>query len=100
MGWMPELGQCVTCGAELRDAWWAPTWDGLTCADDRREGGIRLTPATIAEIRRIFRSRLPELAEEFWTPYRAAAPLEFALGLLERNLNRRIRSGAALRNVV
>lgn len=96
MGWMPELGHCVVCGVELEEAWWSATADGVTCVDDRRPGSVRLVASTIAEVRRMFRTAISELATEPWPAGRAALPLQFGLGLLERNLNRRIRSAAVL----
>lgn len=97
MGWMPELGRCVVCGQELRDdMWWSPTADGVSCADDRRPGSVRLGAGTVAEVRRVFRSSVVELAAETWDASRAEPPLQLGLALLERNLERRIRSAAAL----
>lgn len=96
MGWMPELGHCVVCGVEVGEAWWSAAGDGVTCGDDRRPGSVRLTGATIAEVRRVFRVGVAELAAEGWPAARAAPLLWFGVGLLERNLNARVRSAAAL----
>jgi DNA repair protein RecO (recombination protein O) len=100
MGWMPELGHCVVCGLELEEAWWSAGADGVTCADDRRPGSVRLTREAVAEIRRIFRARLADVAAEAWPESRVKLPLQFGVGLLERNLDRRIRSAAVLRNAL
>ena len=98
MGWMPELGHCVVCGLDLRGevAWWSATADGVTCADDRRGGSLPLSAARVEEVRRIFRATVADLAVEPWPRARVADLLRFGVGLLERNLQRRLRSAAAL----
>jgi DNA repair protein RecO (recombination protein O) len=98
MGWMPELGHCAACGLDLRgaDVWWSPVADGVTCADDRRPGSRRLSAASVRESYRIVRTPLAELAVEAWGAERAADLRAFAVGVLERHLERRLRSAAAL----
>jgi DNA repair protein RecO (recombination protein O) len=98
LGWMPELGHCAACGLDLRggDVWWSLGADGVTCADDRRPGSQRLSAASVQESYRIGRTPLPELMVEGWDGARAADLRVFAVGLLERHLERRLRSAAAL----
>ncbi len=98
MGWMPELGHCVVCGLELRGGgvWWSPTADGVLCADDRGPGSVLLGADRVEEVRRVFRATVEELAAEGWTRERAEELVRFAVGLLERNLGRRLRSAAGL----
>jgi DNA repair protein RecO (recombination protein O) len=98
MGWMPELGHCAACGLDLRgDAvWWSPTADGVTCRDDRRPGSRALSAASVAETYRIARTPLAELAVEDWPVERAGDLRAFAIGTLERHLERRLRSAVAL----
>jgi DNA repair protein RecO (recombination protein O) len=98
MGWMPELGHCAACGLDLRGetVWWSPTADGVTCADDRRPGSQPLSAASVAESARIARTPLPELAAEDWPADRSADLRAFAIGTLERHLERRLRSAASL----
>ncbi len=98
MGWMPELGHCAACGLDLRGetVWWSPTADGVTCADDRRPGSQALSATSVAESARIARTPLPELAAEDWPAERSADLRAFAIGTLERHLERRLRSAATL----
>ena len=104
MGWLPELGRCAVCGLPLRGAdlcdgavWWSPAGDGVTCGDDRRPGSRVLSPESVVESYRMARTALPQMLEEgAWPRERAADLRAFALGLLERHLERRIRSAAAL----
>lgn len=98
MGWMPELGHCIVCGLDLRGgtAWWSPNADGMTCADDRRGGSVALSAAATDEVRRIFRSTVAELARETGTVARSEDLMRFGVGLLERHLERRLRSAGPL----
>jgi len=98
MGWMPELGHCAACGLDLRGepVYWSPTADGVTCRDDRRPNSRPLSAASVAESHRITRTPLAQLAEEEWSRERSADLRGFAIGVLERHLERRLRSAAAL----
>jgi DNA repair protein RecO (recombination protein O) len=103
MGWMPELGHCAVCGLHLADpalrgepVWWSPTADGVTCHDDRRPGSRALSAESVLESHRIARTPLAELATEPWPAQRAADLRAFAIGTLERHLERRLRSAAGI----
>jgi len=98
MGWMPELGHCAACGLDLRGqtVYWSPTADGVTCSDDRRPGSRGLTAASVTESHRIARTSLADLLTEPWPPTRSADLRAFAIGTLERHLERRLRSATAL----
>jgi len=103
MGWMPELGHCAACGLHLSDpalrgaaVYWSPTADGVTCYDDRKPGSRMLSAGSVAESYRIARTGLAELAAEDWPEGRGADLRAFAVGTLERHLERRIRSAAGL----
>jgi DNA repair protein RecO (recombination protein O) len=98
MGWMPELGSCVVCGADLRGGgiWYSPTADGVTCRDDRRPGSVFLAADAVGEALRMFRGTVGGLAEEDWPKARAMELRRFAVELLERHLERRLMSAKAL----
>jgi len=98
MGWMPELGHCVACGLDLRGGavYWSPTADGVTCYDDRRPGSRALIAGSVAESYRIARTGLAELAVEDWPEERGRDLRGFAVGVLERHLERRLRSAVGL----
>jgi DNA repair protein RecO (recombination protein O) len=98
LGWMPELGYCAVCGLDLRGeaVYWSPTADGVTCPDDRRPHSRALSAASVAESHRIARTPLAELAHEPWPATRASDLRAFAIGTLERHLERRLRSATAL----
>ena len=105
MGWMPELGHCAACGLVLDGgpAWYTAAADGVFCHDDRRPGAHTLSAESVALARRMFRGPLKPFmseppfadpADEFRT--RNADLQHFAIELLERNLEGRLRSAAAL----
>jgi DNA repair protein RecO (recombination protein O) len=101
MGWMPELGHCAVCGLDLHGGtvWYSATADGVTCEDDRRMGSVALSAASVEEARRMFRLTIGELAKEDWPRSRAADLRRFAMDLLERHLERRLKSVRALGKV-
>ena len=98
MGWWPEVGHCAACGLDLRggDVWWSPTADGVTCADDRRPGSKRLSAEGVRESVRMGRVGLAELLQEEWPQERGADLRAFVVGVLERHLERRLRSAVGL----
>ena len=116
MGWWPELGRCAVCGLHLadpalrgQDVWWSPVADGVTCADDRRPQSRRVSAAGVAESYRMAKMSLEQFMGEVESPQRASPPGTpkpgrelyrdlgvFAVAVLERHLERRIRSAAAL----
>jgi DNA repair protein RecO (recombination protein O) len=101
MGWMPELGHCVACGVSLEGeaVWYSGAADGVFCEDDRRADSHRLSAMSVALARRIFRSPLKAIEAEPWAAEFNLRPTElrrFAVDVLERHLESRLRSAAAL----
>jgi DNA repair protein RecO (recombination protein O) len=99
MGWWPELGHCAACGLDLRGqtVWWSPVADGVTCGDDRRPQSRALSAESVAESYRMMRAPLAQMmAEEEWPRERAHDLRAFAIAVLERHLERRLRSASAL----
>ncbi len=98
MGWMPELGRCVVCGRDLRGlrVWSSSAADGVTCADDRRNGSVGLSAESVGDALRMFRGTVGELAQEEWPKPRGAELRRFAVETLERHLERRLASARAL----
>jgi DNA repair protein RecO (recombination protein O) len=104
MGWWPELGHCAVCGLHLadqdlrgREVWWSPVADGVTCADDRRPQSRRLSAEAVAESHWMARMSLEQFAGERQRGRQMFRELgAFAVAVLERHLQRRLRSAAAL----
>jgi len=99
MGWMPELGHCGVCGLDLRGetVWYSGGGYGVTCADDSRPDSIAVSAESVELAHRMFRAPVGELAGEEWPKERAADLRRFAMELLERHLERQLRSVRALR---
>jgi DNA repair protein RecO (recombination protein O) len=101
MGWWPDLGHCAACGLDLRGetVWWSATADGVTCGDDRRPGSQGLRAGSVGESYRMVRSGLGVLLQEEWVGGRVGELVglrAFAVAVLERHLERRVRSAAGL----
>ena len=97
LGWMPDLGRCSVCGIGLGSgAWYSETMDGVTCGDDRRAESAALPVEAMLLAGRIFRGQVGELAMEEWPRGRGEALRRFAVGTLERHLERRLASVRAL----
>jgi DNA repair protein RecO (recombination protein O) len=99
MGWWPELGHCAVCGLDLRgqDVWWSPVADGVTCAEGRRPQSRRVGAAAVAESYRITRASLEQVTAHVTHGRELYGELGvFAVAVLERHLERRLRSAAAL----
>lgn len=101
MGWWPELSHCQVCGLDLqgRSVFWSPLADGVTCADDARRDSKPLSAPAVALGYHMLRSPLGKLsAGEPVNPAWVADLRSFALGLLERHLERRLRSARVLQD--
>jgi DNA repair protein RecO (recombination protein O) len=104
MGWWPELGRCAVCGVGLadpalggHDVWWSPVADGVTCADDRRPQSRGVSGSAVAESYRMAKMSLEQFRSEVGQAPELYRDLGvFAVAVLERHLERRIRSAAAL----
>ncbi|QHS51324.1 DNA repair protein RecO [Edaphobacter sp. 12200R-103] len=101
MGWMPALNHCATCAVDLRGrtVWYSESADGVVCDEDRRANSHALAAASVREAQRIFRSTIAELNAEDWPKRRSEDLRQFALTMLERHLERRVRSGRALERI-
>jgi len=99
MGWWPELSVCAVCGVDLRgqDVWWSPVADGVTCADDRRPQSRRVSAAAVAESYRMAKASLEQFMGEVGPGRELYLELGvFAVAVLERHLQSRIRAAGAL----
>lgn len=98
LGWMPSLTHCTLCGEPFGagPAWFQPQSDGLVCTRDKTPSSRLLAPESLALARRIFQSPVAAFAQEDWPAARAADLRRFAVQALERHLERKLRSAAAL----
>jgi len=98
LGWMPSLTHCTVCGAAFagEPAWFQPHSDGLVCARDKMPSSRILSADSLTLARRIFQSPVAAFAQEAWPSSRSADLRRFAIQSLERHLERRLHSAAAL----
>lgn len=101
LGWMPSLNQCTICGESFAEgpAWFQPQSDGLLCVHHRKPASRVLSPDSLFLARRIFQSPVAAFSSEHWPPSRAADLRRFAVQALERHLERKLNSAAALAKV-
>jgi DNA repair protein RecO (recombination protein O) len=98
MGWMPDLARCLTCrnAFEGGAAYFNAQSDGLVCSEHRTAASRAISLTSLAAADRIFRNPIAALAGEDWPRNRAADLRRFTLQSLERHLERRLHSAAAL----
>lgn len=103
MGWLPDLSRCLVCGTPLagQSAYFHPFSDGLVCGEHRQIGdngtvGALLSPDSQVLAVRIFRSPASAFAADEWPRNRAADLRRFAMQSLERHLERKLKTVAAL----
>jgi DNA repair protein RecO (recombination protein O) len=103
MGWLPDLSRCLLCGTSLagQPAYFHFFSDGLVCDEHKQAGqngshGVTLTPDSQILAVRIFRSPASAFAAEAWPRTRGADLRRFAIQSLERHLERKLITAAAL----
>ena len=98
LGWMPSPTHCTLCGVAFsaEPAWFQPHSDGLVCAREKVPSSRILSADSLILARRIFQSPIAAFAQEDWPASRAADLRRFAIQSLERHLERRLHSAAAL----
>jgi DNA repair protein RecO (recombination protein O) len=98
LGWMPSLTHCTLCGEAFgADAAWFDAWsDGLLCSHHKKAGSRILSAESLALARRIFQSPVAALSVEERPASRATDLRRFATQSLERHLERKLHSAAAL----
>lgn len=98
MGLLPDVGHCTSCGEALNpeEVWFHGFSDGLFCALHRGGGGSELTPDSWQLAQRMLRVPVGAFAGEPWPRRRAQDLRRFAVQVLERHLERKLKSAEAL----
>ena len=98
MGWLPELKRCMICGEELGGgpAYFHALSDGLVCVHHRRLASGTLSAESQRLAAQIFHAPAGALLDEPWPRERARDLRRFSVQTLERHLERRLTSAAAL----
>src|SRR5246127_1296898 len=98
MGWLPELKRCMICGETLEGgpAYFHALSDGLVCVHHKRLGSGTLSAESLRLAAQIFHAPAGALLDEPWPRERARDLRRFSVQTLERHLERRLTSAAAL----
>lgn len=115
LGWLPDLSRCSACGEPLAGSpcYFDAAFDGLFCERHSPVAGHRsvdgppsafsrravLSADSQALAVRIFRTPAAALVSEAWPRSRAADLRRFAVLSLERHLERRLTTTAALQHL-
>jgi DNA repair protein RecO (recombination protein O) len=98
MGWLPELRRCMLCGDSLdgTPAYFHALSDGLVCVHHKRLASGTLSVESQRLAAQIFHAPAAALVSEPWPRERARDLRRFSVQTLERHLERRLTSAAAL----
>ncbi|HWZ13247.1 MAG TPA: DNA repair protein RecO [Acidobacteriaceae bacterium] len=101
MGWLPSLETCIACGRSLAGsaAYFHALTEGLFCGEHRRATYSELSPASVRDAHQILRQPITALSCEQWPRARAADLRRFAVLTLERHLERKLVTAAALARI-
>ncbi len=101
LGWLPALDHCTDCGASLTGAaYFHVLRDGLSCAAHRKPNSSLLAMESLATAQAMERAPLLAFANgEPWPRQRAQDLRRFTVRTLERHLERRLQSAAAMRQL-
>ena len=98
MGWLPDLSRCLFCGVALtgQTAYFHFSQDGLVCSEHRSSHAVMLSADSLSLALRIFRFPAATFSAEAWPRGRGADLRRFAIQSLERHMERKLTTAAAL----
>jgi DNA repair protein RecO (recombination protein O) len=98
MGLLPDIARCTACGESLQGGQvsFHAHADGLFCELHRQANASPLSADSWQLAQRILRAPASAFAAEPWPRRRAQDLRRFTLQMLERHLERKLRSGEAL----
>ncbi len=98
MGLLPDLGRCTVCGEALQadEVTFSSHADGLFCALHGGPGTSELSADSWMLAQRMLRSPVAAFTAEPWPRHRAADLRHYARQILERHLERKLRSAESL----
>lgn len=98
LGLLPDIAHCTVCGEALQAAEisFNSHADGLFCAVHRHSGDSELSPDSWQLAQRMLRSPVGAFTAEPWNRRRAQDLRRYTLQVLERHLERKLRSAEAL----
>jgi DNA repair protein RecO (recombination protein O) len=98
MGYLPELGECIGCGAALngKHAYFHALVDGLMCPADKRLGSSEMSQESRALAAKMFRSPMDAVAGEPWKKERGADLRKFLIQTVERHIEKKLVTAGML----
>ncbi len=98
MGWLPDLLHCLQCGRAFdgQPAYFHSTRDGLFCVEHRLLAGRALSPESQRLASAFLHAPVSAFAGDEWQRMQAADLRRFVVQSLERHIDRRLRSAAAI----
>lgn len=97
-GLLPDLAHCTGCGEALKpdEVWFNFHTDGLFCAVHRHTSDSQLSPDSWILAQRMLRNPAAAFAAEEWPRRRGQDLRRFTQQVLERHMERKIRSAEML----
>lgn len=97
-GWLPEVDRCSECGELFGEAavFYHGLTDGLTCANHKRPNNRILSLESLVAAQRILREPISRMGSQPWTRQNGHDLRRFLSHTLERHVERRLNSAAAL----
>lgn len=98
MGLLPDIGRCTACGETLRpgEVSFNLYADGLFCSVHRNGSGHALSGDSLQLAQRMLRAPAAAFGAEPWPRRRAQDLRRFTWAVLERHLERKLRTAEAL----
>jgi DNA repair protein RecO (recombination protein O) len=98
VGLLPELGQCIKCGASLNGsrAWFHALADGLMCAEHKRLASSEMSAESRALAASMFRSPVEAFTGEPWPKARGSDLRRFVSQLVERHIEKKLLTSTML----
>ncbi len=98
MGLLPDIGHCIVCGETLHAAevWYSSYHDGLYCDLHRNGSASSLSADSWQLAQRMLRTPAAAFAGEPWPRKRGQDLRRFTLQMIERHLERKLKTAEAL----
>src|SRR5258708_9070407 len=101
IGLLPDLSQCVTCGATLNgsQAYFHPLADGLLCPRDKRLASTEISSESRMLAAEMFRARLETFDQDPWLRQRGADLRKFLAQRIQRHIEKNLVTAAMLEKI-
>ena len=101
IGLMPELNECVACGAALNGsrAYFHPLTDGLLCGNDKRLASTEMSAESRALASEMFRAPVENFQKLQWPRQRCADLRRFLTQSIERHIEKKLVTATMLERV-